>query len=128
MRWLLISTAVFGLAVVYGISGCGSTAATKTAPSTPAVADHDPAGHADGDHAQDSAANANITAAFAKLPAEDKTLAEKQKFCPVSGELLGTMGVPIKIDVKGQPVFICCDGCKEKLLSTPDEYLAKLKK
>ena len=38
------------------------------------------------------------------------------------------MGAPIKVDVNGQPVFICCEGCKDKLLSKPEEYLAKLKK
>ena len=52
----------------------------------------------------------------------------KQHFCPVSGEMLGSMGVPEKVDVNGQPVWICCDGCKDKLLADPDKYLAKLAK
>jgi hypothetical protein len=133
MRWICFSTAALGLAVAFGHSGCGSSTTTKNTTSTTAATAHDKASREPGDnaianHAESSAANAKITAAPAKLSAEDKTLAEKQEFCPVSGELLGTMGAPIKIDVKGQPVFICCDGCKEKLLSTPDEYLAKLKK
>jgi hypothetical protein len=67
-------------------------------------------------------------AAFAELPADDRALAEEQKICPVSDEALGSMGAPIKIDVQGKPVFICCEGCKEELLAKPDEYLAKLKK
>lgn len=69
-----------------------------------------------------------IAAALAKLSPEDRTLAEKQKTCPVSGEQLGLMGTPVKLDVKNQAVFICCDGCREKLLANPDEYLAKLNK
>ena len=131
MRWIFFSAAALGLAVALGLSGCGSPTTSKNTVSTTSATKPDQASHRDNeitDHPEDSVANADLTAALAKLPAEDKTLAEKQKICPVSGELLGTMGVPIKIDVKGQPVFICCDGCKEKLLSTPDEYLAKLKK
>lgn len=93
-------------------------------PATAEKHSHD--GHEHGDHADGD--NAEIVAALAKLPAEDRALAEQQKLCPVSGEPLGAMGAPIKIDVKGQPVFICCEGCKKDLLAKPDEYLAKLKK
>lgn len=133
MHWICFSAAALALAVAFGISGCGSSATTKSTTSTTAATERHQASHENGNnaianHPESSAANADITAALAELPADDKTLAEKQKVCPVSGELLGTMGTPIKIDVKGQPVFICCEGCKEKLLSTPDEYLAKLKK
>lgn len=69
-----------------------------------------------------------LTEALAKLSPEDQALAEKQKVCPVSGEPLGAMGTPKKIEVKGQAVFICCEGCEEKLKANPDEYLAKLNK
>ena len=37
------------------------------------------------------------------------------------------MGAPKKIDVNGQQVWICCDGCKDTLLASPEEDLAKLK-
>ena len=36
------------------------------------------------------------------------------------------MGTPIKIDVKGRPVFICCEGCRDSLLEEPEKYLALL--
>lgn len=65
--------------------------------------------------------------ALAKLSPEDAASAEQQHFCPVSGEMLGTMGVPIKVDVNGTDVWICCDSCREDLLADPDKYLAKLK-
>ncbi|MEO8268595.1 MAG: hypothetical protein ABI557_02675 [Aureliella sp.] len=68
-----------------------------------------------------------MMAALADLPEEDRKSAMKQHFCPVSGEMLGVMGEPEKIDVKGQTVWICCDDCKDKLLADPDKYLAKLK-
>lgn len=71
---------------------------------------------------------AEIEANLAKLSVEDRTLAEKQKICPVSGSRLGSasMGVPEKLDVKGHDVFICCEHCEEPLLKDPDKYLAKL--
>lgn len=122
------------LVIAWGFAGCSSS--TPRSPATPASAETDEHEHAGHDHADHHAAeagnegeaNADIAAAFAELPAEDRALAEKQKICPVSGELLGTMGAPIKVDVQGQPVFICCEGCQEDLLAKPDQFLAKLKK
>jgi Cu(I)/Ag(I) efflux system membrane fusion protein len=34
--------------------------------------------------------------------------------------------VPIKVDVNGQPVFICCEGCRGRLLADPEKYLGNL--
>jgi hypothetical protein len=56
----------------------------------------------------------------------DKELIEKQKTCPVSDQPLGSMGTPVKVVVKGRTVFLCCAGCKKKLLANPDKYLKKL--
>ena len=61
-----------------------------------------------------------------KLSAADRTSAEKQHVCPVTGKMLGAMGSPQKVDVRGRTVWICCPGCKEELLNNPDKYLAKL--
>jgi hypothetical protein len=36
------------------------------------------------------------------------------------------MGKPFKVLVKGQPVFLCCDGCRKKALAEPDETLARV--
>ncbi len=69
-----------------------------------------------------------MKAELAKLSPEDAASAEKQHICPVSGDILGIMGPPIKVDVNGQQVWICCEGCRESLLENPDEYLAKLNK
>jgi Cu(I)/Ag(I) efflux system membrane fusion protein len=68
-----------------------------------------------------------MKAELAKLSPEDAASAENQHFCPVSDEMLGTMGAPIKVDVNGKSVWICCEGCREDLLADPDKYLAKLK-
>ena len=51
-----------------------------------------------------------------------------QKKCPVMDEELGGMGVPVKVNVKGKAVFICCAGCAKKLAADPDKYLAALAK
>ena len=66
--------------------------------------------------------------AMARLAPEDRRLAEAQKVCPVTGEALGEMGTPVKVTVKGQPVFLCCDGCKKKALDNPDKTLAAVEK
>jgi membrane fusion protein, copper/silver efflux system len=67
-----------------------------------------------------------IRAALAKLSPADRALAEAQKICPVTDEPLGIMGAPIKVMVKGQPVFVCCKGCDEEALDKPDETLRKV--
>jgi hypothetical protein len=72
--------------------------------------------------------SAKIVAALSKLSDEDRALAERQRICPVAEMPLGSMGTPIKVDVDGRPVFICCEGCREELLAEPAKYIAKLSK
>ena len=67
-----------------------------------------------------------IVKALAGLSSADRTLAEKQKLCPVTDMPLGSMGTPVKVIVNGRSVFICCEGCRERLLAEPVAYLAKL--
>jgi len=76
----------------------------------------------------DASQDAEVTEALASLSEEDHALAESQKFCAVQTDsLLGSMGTPIKIDVKGQPVFLCCKGCKTKAMNDPEATLAAVK-
>ena len=120
------TTAALLLAIgcsVFAIAGCGSDSAeeaTSSPAATESEASHDHDGH--GQSEMDE-----IKAELAKLSPEDAESAEKQRICPVSDEMLGSMGAPKKVDVKGQQVWICCDGCKDSLLSKPEEFLAKLK-
>jgi hypothetical protein len=65
-------------------------------------------------------------AAIAKLGGEDRQLAAAQGFCPRSGEPLGSMGVPVKVLLKGLPVFLCCEGCEDDAREHPDQMLAKV--
>jgi hypothetical protein len=70
---------------------------------------------------------AEARAGLAELPPADRKQAEAQKFCAVQTEnLLGSMGVPVKVLVKGQPVFLCCKGCRKKALADPDRTLARV--
>ncbi|HBI46225.1 MAG TPA: hypothetical protein DDY78_25735, partial [Planctomycetales bacterium] len=72
--------------------------------------------------------DADIKANLAKLAPEDRKLAEEQKFCVVQSDTpLGAVGVPVKIMVKGQPVFLCCKTCVKEAQADPDKTLAKLK-
>ncbi len=73
------------------------------------------------------AADPKVSAALAKLSLEDRQIAEVQKFCAVMNQKkLGSMGTPLKLEIKGEPVFLCCTGCKTKALKNPDETLAKV--
>ncbi len=86
-----------------------------------------PLGFADKPSANEKAVHEEkIRAGLEKLSPEDRKLAEAQRLCPVSGERLGSMDAPIKLDVKGKPVFICCKGCKAKVDKDPDAILAKV--
>lgn len=67
-----------------------------------------------------------IAKALAELSSADRSLAERQRACPVTDMPLGSMGTPIKVSVSGRPVFICCEGCRDRLLAEPVKYLAKL--
>lgn len=64
--------------------------------------------------------------AINQLPPEDAEIALAQKLCPVSDEPLGEMGVPIKVDANGTPVFVCCAGCKDGVTEDVDAILAKV--
>jgi hypothetical protein len=70
-----------------------------------------------------------VQAALAKLGPEDRRLAEAQGYCPIrESNRLGSMGTPVKVMVKGQPVFLCCEGCEKEALENPDLTLARLEK
>lgn len=72
--------------------------------------------------------DAKVEAALAKLSPSDRALAELQQFCPVLPDSrLGSMGPPVKLIVDGQPIFLCCSGCKSGALKNAQETLRKVK-
>jgi uncharacterized protein (TIGR03000 family) len=67
-----------------------------------------------------------IATSLAKLSPEDRKLAEAQRFCAVQdGIRLGSMGVPTKVMVQGEAVFLCCQACDDGVRKNPDEALKK---
>ncbi len=71
--------------------------------------------------------DAKLQAALKKLLPVDRALAEWQEFCPVlENSRLGSMGVPVKLIVNGQPVFVCCPACESQALADPDATLKKI--
>ena len=116
-RWYVLA-----LSISLVFAGCNNVPETP-APETPAPdAGDNAAGGEDAMADEDPA----VTEALKDLSAEDQAAVRRQKTCPVGGGLLGSMGPPIKVDVKGQDVYICCAGCEQELLARADEYLAKI--
>ena len=75
--------------------------------------------------AEDEQEEADIQDNLARLRPQDRELAEAQRFCPViTNRRLGEMGPPIKVMIKGQPVFVCCKGCVRKAQANPERTLA----
>jgi membrane fusion protein, copper/silver efflux system len=60
------------------------------------------------------------------LSAADRKLAAAQKICPVTSAPLDSMGGPVRIEVNGRTVFLCCEGCEEAVRKDPKKYLAKI--
>lgn len=90
--------------------GSGNTQPSSTVrPSTPE--DHD----------------LKIDLTLAKLSPADRELAHSQQYCPILTETrLGSMGVPVKLNVGGQTVFVCCPSCQKGALKDPTQTLKKV--
>lgn len=68
-------------------------------------------------------ADQRIRAVLSKLAVEDRKPAEVQRLCPVTGEALGSMGVPEKVKLGGAEIFLCCPGCKNEATIDPVKTL-----
>ena len=69
-----------------------------------------------------------IREALEPLSETDRALAEAQVICPVTEVRLGSMGMgtPIKLEVDGRTVFICCEGCRDGIVDEPKKYFKVL--
>lgn len=110
-----IKTTLDGHAVMVCCKGCAKAAEKNSQATLNALA-----------KIQDKVAvAAEIDANLATLSPEDRDAAVAQGFCPVMTEsALGSMGPPVKVDVNGQAVFVCCKGCGKKAQANPDKTLA----
>jgi len=111
-----ISTASLSVLLLLVLAGCQSKSARDS---------HDDHDHSEVTRADQSDRN-KMMEQLASFSEQDRESVREQQFCPVSGERLGSMGAPEKVDVNGQTVWICCDGCKDKLRAEPEKYLEKL--
>jgi hypothetical protein len=103
-----------------GAVGCGTCGPSPRAPT-------------DGSQEKNStaaspavAAEGQDVAGLKELDEADRKLAEKQKYCPKTGELFGSMGKPYKITLASRTFFLCCEGCEEAVKKEPEKYLKKL--
>jgi Cu(I)/Ag(I) efflux system membrane fusion protein len=93
-----------------GTGSKGPTSAVTVRPSTP--------------EAEDARAQ-KAQAGLKKLRPRDRRLAAAQKFCPIEqNNLLGEMGKPFKITLRGRPVFLCCSSCEDRARDNPGATLA----
>ena len=96
--------------VAAALAGCsGNSPPTPKATPAPAASNPNP--------------DSEVKAALNKLSPEDRKLADEQKTCPITGEPLGSMGVPPKVTLNGQTVFLCCTSCKKKSEADPEKTL-----
>jgi len=63
-----------------------------------------------------------------QMPPEDWQPAKAQGICPVTESALGSMGMPVKITLRGKTVYLCCKGCIGKAKRDPEGTLKKLEK
>jgi hypothetical protein len=52
-----------------------------------------------------------------ELSQRDQLRIAVQDICPISGQRLGSMGAPIKVQVGEETVFLCCKGCLQKQIN-----------
>jgi hypothetical protein len=108
IRRLLFVLATPVLALVVGCGATPSTPPPKAGPPETTVPADD-----------------KVRAALDKLPDADRKIAEDQKLCPITDEELGSMGVPVKVPLDGEVVFVCCKGCVEDAEKDPRGTLKK---
>ncbi len=65
------------------------------------------------------------TVVVAETTAADAAAIRAQGNCPVMKQPLGGHGTPIKLLVDGQPVFVCCQGCIDKVKKDPLSYISQ---
>jgi hypothetical protein len=101
--------------LLLGLSGCATKQEGGDATATPSKT------------AGSASDEATIQANLEKLSPEDRKLARDQGLCAVEiKNRLGSMGVPYKVIINGQPVFLCCAGCETKAKAHADRTLARV--
>jgi Cu(I)/Ag(I) efflux system membrane fusion protein len=62
-----------------------------------------------------------------KLAPADRAAAIAQQNCPITENALGSMGVPVKVQLApGTTTFLCCKGCIDEATKEPQKTIGKL--
>jgi YHS domain-containing protein len=70
-----------------------------------------------------------VSATLAKLPPDERMAIEAQKYCAVQPKnFLGPMGAPVKLQIEGKTVYVCCNGCKKGAQANPTATLSMVEK
>ena len=70
---------------------------------------------------------AKLKVVLAKMSPEDQQRVKQQGFCAIlTQNRLGSMGTPIKLNIEGKTLFLCCNGCSEEATTNPTATLATL--
>jgi hypothetical protein len=69
-----------------------------------------------------------IAQSLRKVPEADYLLIDAQSYCPVSGKRLGSKGVPLKITVRQEAIYLCCEDCRVPALGHSNETLEIVKR
>jgi hypothetical protein len=118
--------------LMFGVSlfGCGEGTATKSAAKGTPSQGGSAAGMPEEKMAQEitppEVSSAEIAKNLASLDPSDREKALAQKLCPVSLHPLGSMSGCMKVNYKGEDVFLCCEGCKADFEKDSDGCMAKL--
>ena len=67
-------------------------------------------------------ARPGVSAAVPATAADQRGVAE-QRVCPVTKQPLGSMGVPWRVTVEGQTVYVCCQACVQEIEKDPLFYV-----
>ncbi len=132
--WLVLALPLLLVGCDKPVTGGGAAAAANQKAASDQKAGADQKAAADKDKKDDKKNDAaddekEIKENLSKLSPEDRKIAEAQKYCPIEDDnrLGGEMGVPYKITLKGQTVFLCCKSCVKEANKDPDKTLAKVK-
>jgi Cu(I)/Ag(I) efflux system membrane fusion protein len=109
------------------VAGASSTVAPRSTSDESRPTTEAPAGNAADKSTMELAKpSAKALANLDKLSPADRKMALAQQNCPITEAALGSMGVPVKLEVApGQFVFLCCDGCRDEALKEPKQTIEK---
>lgn len=95
--------------------------------SSPIAKGNEHDGHDHHGHTSHADSQSDIQKNLSHLSVEDRQLAVAQKYCPVMSEVvLGEMGTPVKVEIGGRVIVVCCEDCVKQAQSEPAATLASL--